>query len=240
MSTFMTTLSVLGALGLGPQMTSFAQEMKCLTEAVLAESALVKTEDEEADAVVALSIYNRSLDGRWGKTEGKTVCETVNTRWKKTEYRTVRQRIRAAKGLRAKLRVIRKAFISYRYDYSYHGKKYAVGLVNRVTKAQHAKARQAAYVVLTGTFVPKNPDVAETLHYMYREYSSTNGAKWFDCTAKPLGRAIPESVHMHYRDQTEKELVETLEKMPDCQKYITAFRFSRDQNNLRKLQASAQ
>ena len=69
-------LSILAAIaalaGAVTHAPSFLAERGCLAEAVLAESELAK-EPEDADQMVAYDIYQRSVDGRWGKT----LCDTV-------------------------------------------------------------------------------------------------------------------------------------------------------------------
>jgi len=159
-------LLLIGVLGLAPQMTAYAKQLGCLTQAVLAESALVRTETDVADAAVALSIYNRSLDGRWGAS----VCETVHMRYPKTAYRVIKLRLKVKKGKKARVTLVRKPYKTYVYDYSYHGKQYSAGLVHRVSEVQLAKARDAALSVLNGQYTPPE-EIAGTLHYMYRDYA---------------------------------------------------------------------
>ena len=57
-----------------------AQDLACVTRAVLLESTIPK-ESELGQATVARAIVNRTEDGRWGKT----ICDTVNMK-----YTTVR------------------------------------------------------------------------------------------------------------------------------------------------------
>jgi hypothetical protein len=189
---------------------AFAQtELDCLTEAVLAESTLAK-EPIEGDQIVAYSIYLRST-----RTWGPGICTTIGRRYAKSAYRSVKIKKKGAR----KAYWVQKPYTAYVYDYSYKGIAAYRDIIKKVAPALVERARVVAGVQLAGGYQPPE-GFEEALHYMYAEKSSKNGAHWFECVAKPLGKVSPLSVHVMYRSSTDDELAQTLQERPECKRFI--------------------
>jgi len=202
------TLAIATALCLWCVTAQAQTEEDCLTEAVLAESTLAK-EPFEGDQLVAYSIVLRTIDGRFGST----ICETVNLSYPRTTYKKVKIKVKKA------IRWVRKAVVGRMYVYSYKGMKAYRNILDKSPKWLVDRARLVAQVQLAGEYEPPK-EMARALYYLYPEKSNKKGKLWFACVTKPVGRAEG-SVHVMHRDQTDAEMTETLEQMPECKTFIT-------------------
>ena len=208
------TLAIATSLCLWSVTTQAQTEEDCLTEAVLAESTLAK-EPLAADQQVAYSIVLRTIDGRFGPT----ICETVNLSYPRTTYKKVKIKVKKA------VRWVRKAIVGRMYVYSYKGMEAYRNILNKSPKWQVDRARLVAQVQLAGEYEPPQ-EMARALYYLYPEKSNKKGKLWFACVTKPVGR-IDGSVHVMHRDQTDEEMAETLEQMPECKTFI---KYAREAN----------
>jgi hypothetical protein len=234
----MATLLAAGLVTFTPLVAAHQEsERACLARAVLAESTLAK-EPVEGDLAVGYSIYMRQQDGRWGKT----ICEVVNKRYSVTRIvtKTVKVQVKK-KGKKPSTasRTVKQSVTRTVCDYSFNCIDYYKGIMAKAAPAQRERAFRVADTLLSGDYEPPS-EILLSLHYQYRAYSSKNGSKWFDCTAKPLGKPHPESVHLHYRDATNKELDEILKQDPKgCTKYIATFRNAIAKNQAKRSYAAA-
>ena len=133
--------------------------------------------------------------------------------------------------------LISQHYTAWVCDYSYRCLAQYHNIVAKVPEELYARAQRVADEQLLGEYAPP-PGFEAALHYQNPKYAEQGGSKWFDCTAKELGRVDPASAHVHYRDATDEELDETLASHPECKNFIEAFRKAKARNKEHRIHAA--